>query len=49
MALPLAPKMVVNKCAMADESARLGPRVDVGSLLLIELDAEGGHAFATGC
>ncbi|THU73052.1 hypothetical protein C4D60_Mb04t18730 [Musa balbisiana] len=32
--------LLVNKCVVADESARLGPRVDVGSLLSIDLDAE---------
>ena len=41
--------MLVNKDVVADESARLGPRVDVGSSLLAELDAQVGRAFAMGC
>ena len=32
--------MLVNKCNVADESTRLGSRVDVGSLLSTELDDE---------
>ena len=41
--------VLVNKCAMADESARLGPWVDVGSLLSAELDVEVDQALALGC
>ena len=39
----------MNKGVVAGESAWLGPRVDVGSSLSAELDAEVGRAFATGC
>lgn len=40
---------LVNKCVMADESALLGPWVDVRSLLSAELEAEVGRALATRC
>lgn len=32
--------MLVNESIVADESARLDPRIDIGSLLTIELDNE---------
>ena len=40
---------LVNEYVVAGESAWLGPRVNIGSLLSAELDAEIGWALARGC
>lgn len=41
--------MLVDKCIVVGESTRYGPRVDIGSLMLVELDAKIGRALVTGC